>query len=65
MVNGLFLGLEADHVFLAGFDFDVEETVRAFDLDVRMLANGSGVPINVMSIVAQRSEFSVKSFCCL
>ena len=65
MVNGLFLGLEADHVFLAGFDFEVEEAVRAFDLDVRLLANGSGVPINVMSIVAQRSGFSVKPFCCL
>ena len=48
MVNGLFLGLEADHVFLAGFDFEVEEAVRAFDLDVRLLATGSGVPINVL-----------------
>ena len=65
MVNGLFLGLEADHVFLAGFDFEVEEAVRAFDLDVRLLATGSGVPINVLSLVAQRSGFSVKPFCCL
>ncbi len=33
-------GLEADHVFLAGFDFEVKEAVRAFDLDVRLPASG-------------------------
>ena len=32
MVNGLFCGLEVDHVFLAGFDFEVKEAVRAFRL---------------------------------